>query len=100
VKVKLPTDVVEQEAAKKAYETVERDTLAKRVRHVVKSCFDGKRIVIFSGGEAKDTESVLNDARAIKDGGGYGSIMGRNAFQRSRADGAKLLKDVIAIMKG
>jgi class I fructose-bisphosphate aldolase len=70
------------------------------VRHVVKSCFDGKRIVIFSGGATKGTDAVLDEIRAIKEGGGNGSIMGRNAFQRSQAEGVKLLRDAIAIMKG
>ena len=100
VKVKLPTDHIEQDAAKKAYESIEKGTLAQRVRHVVKSCFEGKRIVIFSGGEAKGTTDALNEIRAIREGGGYGSIMGRNAFQRSRAEGAQLLKDAMNILKG
>jgi len=100
VKVKLPTAHIEQSEAKKAYESVKIDTLADRVRHVVKSCFDGKRIVIFSGGATKGSDAVLDEVRAIKEGGGNGSIMGRNAFQRPQAEGAKLLRDAIAIMKG
>jgi len=100
VKVKLPTAHIEQAEAKKAYASVKIDTLADRVRHVVQSCFDGKRIVIFSGGATKGTDAVLDEIRAIKDGGGNGSIMGRNAFQRSRAEGTQLLRDAIAILKG
>ena len=100
VKVKLPTAHVEQAEAKKAYATVKIDTLADRVRHVVQACFDGKRIVIFSGGATKSTDAVLDEIRAIKDGGGNGSIMGRNAFQRPEAEGAQLLRDAIAILKG
>ena len=100
VKVKLPTAHIEQSEAKKAYATVKIDTLADRVRHVVQSCFDGKRIVIFSGGATKGTDAVLDEIRAIKDGGGNGSIMGRNAFQRPQAEGAQLLRDAIAILKG
>lgn len=100
VKVKLPSDHIEQEAAKKSYEGVAKATLAERVQHVMKASFNGKRIVIFSGGVAKGTDDVLEEIRAIKAGGGNGSIMGRNSFQRSRADGTKLLQDVIKIMKG
>ncbi|HVO30846.1 MAG TPA: class I fructose-bisphosphate aldolase [bacterium] len=103
VKVKLPTDFLEQKAAKDVYEKfkVERDTLAKRVSHIVKCAFDGRRIVIFSGGAKKDDDNaVLDEARAIRDGGGFGSIMGRNAFQRSKPDALKLLGDVIGILKG
>ena len=100
VKVKLPTAIVEQKEAKKAYEGVPAEKLEDRVKHIVQACFEGKRIVIFSGGATKGTSEVLEEIRAIKAGGGNGSIMGRNAFQRSHAEGAKLLTDAMAIMKG
>ena len=64
------------------------------------SGFDGRRIVIFSGGASKGTEDVLNEIREIKEGGGFGSIVGRNAFQRSHDDAVKLLRDIMAIYKG
>jgi class I fructose-bisphosphate aldolase len=99
VKVKPPSAHIEQKEAKKAYEKMPIATLADRVRHVVQACFNGKRIVIFSGGPAKGTDEVLAELREIKQGGGSGSIMGRNAFQRSRADGAALLKSAIEIFK-
>jgi class I fructose-bisphosphate aldolase len=96
VKVKPPKDLVENADAKKVYEEqrIPRATLAERVRHVVQSSFNGKRIVIFSGGEAKGTEAVLEEIRGLKDGGAFGSIMGRNAFQRPKAEALKLLSDV------
>ena len=100
VKVKPPTDHVEQDAAKKFYEDVPIGTLAERISHVVKACFNGKRIVIFSGGPAKGTEAVLEELRQIHAGGGYGTIMGRNSFQRSPADGAALLRSAIDIFAG
>lgn len=99
IKVKPPTDFIERDDNKKYYEKIPRATLSERISHVVKSCFDGKRIVIFSGGEAKGTEEVLSEIREIHKGGGFGSIMGRNAFQRSEADAVKLLKDVMNIYK-
>ena len=74
-------------------------TMSDRVRHVVQSCFNGKRIVIFSGGETKSTEELLDDVRGIAAGGGFGSIMGRNAFQRPRAESLKLLADVMEIFR-
>ena len=74
-------------------------TLTERIQHVVQSCFNGRRIVIFSGGEAKDTPSLMQEVKEIAAGGAFGSIMGRNAFQRPRADALKLLGDVIAIYK-
>jgi class I fructose-bisphosphate aldolase len=100
VKVKPPTAHVEQDEARKFYDNVPRDTLADRVRHVVQSSFNGKRIVIFSGGPAKGTEAVLEELRQIYKGGGSGTIMGRNSFQRSRKDGAALLKASIQIFAG
>jgi class I fructose-bisphosphate aldolase len=101
VKVKPPKDVVYQDEAKKVFEKyqIPTKTLTDRVRHVVQSCFNGKRIVIFSGGEAKDTPSVLAEVKEIAAGGGFGSIMGRNAFQRPREEALKLLGDVMATFK-
>ncbi len=99
IKVKPPKDLLEQPEAKKVYEkyAVPTKTLADRVRHVVQSAFNGRRIVIFSGGEAKATEEIMKEIQAIKDGGGFGSIMGRNAFQRPKAEALKLLSDVMKI---
>lgn len=99
VKVKLPTPHVEQEAARKVYEAekIPVGTLAERVRHVVQASFDGKRIVIFSGGAKTTDEKLLDEARAIRDGGGFGSIMGRNAFQRPMAAAVKLLREIMAV---
>ena len=102
IKVKPPKDVVEQPEAKKVFEKYQIPTksLSDRVRHVVQSAFNGKRIVIFSGGEAKDTAAVLDEVKGIAQGGGMGSIMGRNAFQRPREESIKLLKDVMNIYRG
>jgi len=100
VKVKPPSAHIEQSEAKKPYEKVPKETLAERVRHVVQAAFNGKRIVIFSGGPAKDSAAVLEEVRQIHAGGGFGTIMGRNSFQRSRADGVALLKSAIDIFAG
>jgi len=100
VKVKPPTAHIERDDTKKFYEKIPHETLSDRIAHVVKSCFDGRRIVIFSGGEAKGTAEVLEEIKGIAAGGGFGSIMGRNAFQRPEADALKLLADTMAIYKG
>jgi len=103
IKVKLPTGHLEQEAARKVYEKtgVPRSTLAERVRHVVQSAFDGHRVVIFSGGAAKeDDNAVLEEVRAIRDGGGFGSIIGRNSFQRPKEHAVKLLTTIMKIYSG
>ena len=101
VKVKPPGDFIFQPEAQKVFEkyNIPWKTLADRTRHVVQSCFNGKRIVIFSGGESKGTQEVIEDVRAIHNGGGFGSIMGRNAFQRPHDEAVKLLQDVMAAFK-
>ncbi|MCH9045079.1 MAG: class I fructose-bisphosphate aldolase [SAR324 cluster bacterium] len=102
IKVKLPTAHIEQDAARKVYEkeNIPISALADRVRHVVQSSFNGKRIVIFSGGPAKTTAELLDEIRAIRDGGGFGSIIGRNSFQRSKVEGLKLLRTAMDIYLG
>jgi class I fructose-bisphosphate aldolase len=103
IKVKLPTEYIEQPEAKKAYEkaNVPRATVAERVRHVVQAAFDGHRIVIFSGGPKVDSDDVVFDeARGIRDGGGFGSIIGRNSFQRPREHALKFLGTIMKIYAG
>lgn len=100
VKVKLPSAHLEQEEARRVYESTQipRETLADRVRHVVQSTFNGRRIVIFSGGARKeDDAAVLEETRAIRDGGGFGSIVGRNVFQRSWNEALRLLDGMMEV---
>src|SRR5579864_4756459 len=102
IKVKLPSAKVELPDAQKVYEkyNIPISTLADRVHHVVQSAFDGRRIVIFSGGAAAADENVFEEARAIRDGGGSGSIIGRNSFQRKKDEALKFLGTVIGIYEG
>ena len=101
IKIKPPKDFIEQAEAKKVFEkyNIPTKTLEDRVRHCIKSAFNGKRIVIFSGGETKGTDELLADVKALAAGGAFGSIMGRNAFQRPRAEAIKLLHSVMQIFK-
>jgi class I fructose-bisphosphate aldolase len=103
IKVKPPTDHLEQPDAKKVYEKqrVPIGTLSERIRHVVQSAFDGRRIVIFSGGAAReDDNAIFDECRAIRDGGGFGSIIGRNSFQRQRDRALNFLSTVMKIYAG
>lgn len=102
IKVKLPGANLEQGEAKKVYEAEKIDvsTMAKRVEHVMQCAFGGRRIVVFSGGAAKGEDSVYDDARAIRDGGGHGSIIGRNTFQRPREQALAMLDTLVKIYKG
>jgi fructose-bisphosphate aldolase, class I len=102
IKVKPPTAFLEQAEAKKVYEAekVAIGTLADRIAHVKQSCFNGRRVVVFSGGNAKGEKDILDEARGIRDGGGNGSIIGRNTFQRPREDALKLLDSIIRVYKG
>ncbi len=101
IKVKPPAEALWLDAAKKVYEDrkIERDNLAHRISHIVKACFNGRRLVVFSGGEAKGSEALLDEARAIHAGGGSGSIVGRNAFQRPKEEALKLLGAMIEVYK-
>ena len=102
VKVKLPSEHLEQDAAKQVYEAegIDISTQAARVRHVMQAAFAGRRIVVFSGGAKKGAQSLFDDARAIRDGGGNGSIIGRNTFQRPRGEAIAMLNDLIRIYQG
>ncbi len=102
IKVKPPTDYIEQAEAKKVYEAqnIDISTLSARIAHVLQSAFDGKRLVVFSGGAAKGTEEIYDEIRQLRDGGASGSIIGRNSFQRSREDALQLLADIVRIYQG
>ena len=65
----------------------------------MQSAFSGRRLVVFSGGSARGTDGLLNEIREIRDGGGSGSIIGRNSFQRPRDEAIELLDTIINIYK-
>ncbi|WP_285670113.1 class I fructose-bisphosphate aldolase [Paralimibaculum aggregatum] len=102
IKVKLSTDHLELKEARKVYEgeKIDISTQAARVADCVKSAFNGRRIIVFSGGSKKGADSVYDDARAIRDGGGNGSIIGRNTFQRPREDALDMLGKLVDIYRG
>lgn len=101
IKVKPPTAMLDNKDAKKVYEEqrVPAATLAQRVAHIKQASFAGKRLVVFSGGAAKGTSEVLDEIRGIAAGGGDGSIVGRNAFQRPRDEALALLGEIVNIYK-
>jgi class I fructose-bisphosphate aldolase len=100
IKVKLPTAHIEQKDAQKAYAGTDWSNQADRVRHVVQASFAGRRIVVFSGGASKDADAIYQDARDILAGGGNGSIIGRNSFQRPRDEAITMLDRIVRIYKG
>ncbi|MDH5723140.1 MAG: class I fructose-bisphosphate aldolase [Alphaproteobacteria bacterium] len=102
VKVKLPTDHIMQPEAKKVFDEnkIDISTQAARVKEVVRSCYNGRRIVVFSGGAAKGADAVFQDAKDILAGGGNGSIIGRNSFQRKNKDALEMLGKIMKIYKG
>ena len=101
IKVKLPSSHIEEDSTYDSFvkNNISIKDLSDRVSHIVKSCFNGRRVVVFSGGEAKNDKELINEIRAIKEGGGYGSIIGRNSFQRPKEDALKLLKEIMEIYK-
>lgn len=102
IKVKLPSNFIEQGEAKKVYEAQKIDisTQAARVKHVMQAAFAGRRIVVFSGGAMKGADAVYQDAQDIFDGGGNGQIIGRNTFQRPREDALAMLDRIVSIFLG
>jgi len=102
IKVKPPTDFIMQDDARKVYESenIDISTLPARISHVMQSAFNGRRIVVFSGGAAKDLGGVLDEIQQIRDGGGNGSIIGRNTFQRPREEALAMLDSIIKIYQG
>ena len=102
IKVKPPTSYIEKDEAKKVYlsENIPISSLNERIKHVVQSCFNGKRLVVFSGGSSKDKESLLEEIKELYLGGASGSIIGRNSFQRPYTEAIALLNQIIDIYKG
>src|SRR3569832_1567020 len=100
IKVKLPSAHIEQPEAQKAYGDHDWSSQAERVRHVVQCCFAGRRLVVFSGGAAKGADAGFQGARDIREGGGNGSIIGRNAFQRPREEALAMFDRMVRIYKG
>ncbi len=102
IKIKLSTDHLENPDAKKAFQAggIDISTQAARVKECMRSSFAGRRIVVFSGGAKTGEDSLFDDARAIRDGGGNGSIIGRNSFQRDRADAMAMFDKLVEIYKG
>ena len=102
IKVKPPTSHIELSEAKKVYssEKIPIDTLTSRIEHIVQSCFQGKRLVVFSGGASKNKQGLLNEIKDLYKGGASGSIIGRNSFQRPHKEALDLLNEVTDIYKG
>ncbi len=102
IKVKPPTSFIELSEAKKVYmsENIPIDTLTDRIKHVVQSCFNGRRLVVFSGGNTKDNDSLLKEVKELYLGGASGSIIGRNSFQRPYDEALDLLNQITNIYRG
>lgn len=102
IKVKPPTAHIEQAEAAKVFkeQNIKYEKLADRTRHVIESAFNGRRVVIFSGGEAKGAQELLDESRELALGGSFGSIMGRNAFQRPKKEAIQLLHNIMDIYAG
>ena len=102
IKVKPPTPFIELSEAKKVYlsEKIPIDTLTDRIKHVVQSCFHGRRLVVFSGGNSRDNDSLLKEVKELYLGGASGSIIGRNSFQRPYDEALNLLNQITNIYRG
>lgn len=99
IKVKPPTNDFSSKTLEDVYKSnkIATSTAAERFAHMVQSAFNGRRIIIFSGGAKASDKEIVDMAKAIKDGGGFGSIMGRNIFQRPKKSALKLAADVMQV---
>lgn len=69
------------------------------IKHLVRACFNGKKILLFSGGVTKTNQDVTSEIHAISNGNGYGSMIGRNLFQRPKQEALDLIKHICDIYK-
>ena len=99
IKVKPPADFFEKQGEIYSKNNIPSKTLSERVRHVIQSAFNGRRIVVFSGGPGKGKKELLNEIRALAEGGAFGSIVGRNVFQRPKTEALELLKQIVRIYR-
>ena len=100
IKVKPPTGYVEDKGLKNLLNSKNNfNKLSERIDHIKRCAFNSKRIVVFSGGSAKNTNELLEEIKQIRSGGGNGSIIGRNTFQRPRQDALNLLSEIIEVYK-
>ncbi|OXT01742.1 fructose-bisphosphate aldolase [Notoacmeibacter marinus] len=100
IKVKPPEKGVDLKDAEKSYKDIKQDTLAERISHVMQASFNNKRVVVFSGGGAKDADALVEEITQINAGGGFGSIVGRNSFQREKSEAVALLNRIVDVYKG
>jgi class I fructose-bisphosphate aldolase len=103
IKVKPPKDQValpRGEAGVREVRHPDQDASPTASGHVVQSTFNGKRIIIFSGGEAKDTPAVLDGDPRHPRRRRLRLDHGRNSFQRPKDEALKLLRDVMGIYQG
>jgi class I fructose-bisphosphate aldolase len=100
--LKLPTERVENDNTRILYEKhgVSLATLEDRIRHVLQGAFQGRRIVLFSGGPRGDVDILLNEAVAIRNAGAAGQMIGRNSFQRSREAALELFEQLVRVYRG
>ena len=101
IKIKPPSDHISKDDISELYmkNDIKIKTLSDRISHCIQSAFNGKRIVIFSGGPAKGKDEILDEIQAIANGGGFGSIVGRNSFQRPFDEGLSLMREIMDIYK-
>ena len=102
IKVKVPSPAFAQQPNSDAFAAMGLDAgeLEDRIAHIVQSAFAGRRIIVFSGGPTRGDDELLEEVRGIGAGGGFGSIIGRNAFQRPREQALALLERVCDIHLG
>jgi class I fructose-bisphosphate aldolase len=99
VKVNFPQAFIAQKTSVDSYSGINMEP-SNRIRHIVDCCLGGGRAVIFSGGAIKGEEDLLQEVKAVRDGGGFGSIIGRNIFQRAESEALQVVEKIMRVYTG
>ena len=97
IKVKVPEGIIDSQH--EVYQNIPYASKKERIQHIMQTAFHHKRLVLFSGEALKDEDDFIDDIHAVKEGGGTGSIIGRNLFQRPYQKALALAKDITDILK-
>ncbi len=99
--VKVPASHLENSvAAADPVRALVTAPLSDRVRHVRKSCGNGRRIVVFAGEDIVADSDLFEDIRGIRDGGGHGYVLPANSLYRPYDPALQILDESVRIYQG
>jgi len=96
-----PTDSFSKDEVKKLYQTkrVRTAKLYDRVKHCLDCALGGKRLVLFQATSSLAHEDLVNEAKEIARGGGFGSMIGLLALQKTKQEAVELFDQMAQCYK-